>query len=251
MSRAPRLAELKDDQLPRHLAIIMDGNGRWALHRGQRRTSGHQRGAEATEAIVEFVARELPIKYLTLFAFSAENWGRPPEEIDFLMQLLGDFLRRKLDRLLEQGVCLRLLGEIEQLPLSVQGELRRALELSQGQEGLQLNLALNYGGRQEILRAVRALLADQAQGHLERCELDEACFSRYLYTTGLPDPDLLIRTGGEQRLSNFLLWQIAYTELWITPTLWPDFTPEELLEALAAYRARERRYGTVKLARSR
>lgn len=245
MNLTERLAQVKQGALPRHLAIIMDGNGRWAQRRGRPRTFGYQHGSEAAEAIVEFVGHELGLKYLTLFAFSVENWGRPVEEIDFLMQLLGDFLRRKLDKLLQHRVRLRVLGEMEALPTSVQGELKRALALSDQNEGLQLNIALNYGGRQEILRAVRAIIADQATGHLNGAEIDEALFARYLYTVDLPDPDLLIRTSGEQRISNFLLWQIAYAEFWITPTLWPDFTPAELLEAIAAYQARERRYGTV------
>lgn len=245
MSLVERLAQIKCGALPRHLAIIMDGNGRWAQRRGRPRTFGYQHGSEAAETIVEFVGQELEIKYLTLFAFSVENWGRPTEEVDFLMQLLGGFLRRKLDKLLEHRVRLRVLGERGRLPASVQGELERALALSERNGGLQLNIALNYGGRQEILRAVRAIIADKASGRLDGAEIDETLFTRYLYTAGLPDPDLLIRTSGEQRISNFLLWQIAYSEFWITPTLWPDFTPAELLEAIADYQARERRFGTA------
>jgi undecaprenyl diphosphate synthase len=245
MNETERWARIKQGELPRHLAIITDGNGRWAQRRGQPRTFGHQRGSETAETIVEFVGRELKIKYLTLFAFSAENWGRPAEEVDFLMQLLGDFLRRKLDKLLENRVRLRVLGEANALPARVRAEVERAQRLSSDNDGLQFNMALNYGGRQEILRAVRAILTDQASGLLNGAEIDEALFESYLYTAGLPDPDLLIRTSGEQRISNFLLWQIAYTEFWVTPTLWPDFTPGELLEAIEAYQARERRYGTV------
>ena len=245
MSLSEQSLQIKQGVLPQHLAIIMDGNGRWAQRRGRPRTFGYQRGSEAAEAIVEFVGQELEIKYLTLFAFSVENWGRPTEEVDFLMQLLGDFLRRKLDRLLQHRVRLRVLGELRRLPASVQGEVERARVLSERNNGLQLNIALNYGGRQEILRAVRAILADQAAGRLDGVEIDEARFARYLYTADLPDPDLLIRTSGEQRISNFLLWQIAYTEFWVTPTLWPDFTTAELLEAIADYQARERRYGMV------
>jgi undecaprenyl diphosphate synthase len=245
MSLSERLAQIKQGELPQHLAIIMDGNGRWAQRRGRPRTFGYQHGSETAETFVEFVGQELEIKYMTLFAFSVENWGRPVEEVDFLMQLLGDFLRRKLDKLLEHRVRLRVLGELGRLPRSVQSEVERALALSDQNDGLQLNIALNYGGRQEILRAVRAIIADQVSGRLDEAAIDEARFARYLYTADLPDPDLLIRTSGERRISNFLLWQMAYTEFWITPTLWPDFTPAELLEAIADYQARERRYGVV------
>lgn len=241
-----RIARVKAQGLPQHLAIIMDGNGRWARRRGQARSAGHRAGLEAARRIVEFVGRELGIKYLTLFAFSKENWRRPKEEIDSLMELLADFLEKNLDELLENGVRLRVLGELDGLPLRVRRGLERALALSRGNERLHLSLAINYGGRQEILQAVERILRDFAAGVLSpRTKIDEALFRRYLYTAELPDPDLLIRTSGEERLSNFLLWQSAYTEFWVTKTLWPDFTPEELLEAVEAFQARQRKFGGV------
>lgn len=239
---AERIAQAKARGLPEHLAIIMDGNGRWARQRGEERTAGHQAGLETTRRIVEFAGRELGIKYLTLFVFSKENWRRPKQEVDSLMDLLADFLRENLDELLENGIRLRILGEPDGLPARVRRELERALRLSQDNDKLHLSLAINYGGRQEILRAVRLLLRDLTDGSQLR-EIDEPLFRRYLYTAELPDPDLLIRTSGEERISNFLLWQSAYAEFWVTETLWPDFTPAELLDAVEAFQARERKFG--------
>ena len=240
------IARLRAHGLPRHVAIIMDGNGRWARRRGWERTVGHRAGLEAAKRIVEFVGKELKIKYLTLFAFSTENWGRPRHEVEFLMDLLMEFTRQHLDELLENGVRLRVLGDLEGLPVQVRRELEQALALSRENDKLHLSLAINYGGRQEILRAVRQILRDFAQGRLPKeIDIDEALFRRYLYTAELPDPDLLIRTSGEERISNFLLWQSAYTEFWVTETLWPDFTPEELLRAIADYQRRQRKFGRV------
>jgi len=239
-----RVARVKGRGLPRHLAIIMDGNGRWAQRRGEERTAGHRAGLEAAKRIVEFVGRELGIKYLTLFAFSKENWRRPKSEVDFLMDLLADFMGRHLDELWENGVRLRVLGDLDGLPLKVRRELERALELSQRNDKLHLSLAINYGGRQEILRAVRRILQDFEAGRLSQ-EVDEPLFRRYLYTAELPDPDLLIRTSGEERISNFLLWQSAYTEFWVTETLWPDFSPGELLQAVEDFQRRQRKFGRV------
>jgi undecaprenyl diphosphate synthase len=239
-----RIARAKAQGLPQHLAIIMDGNGRWARRRGQARSAGHRAGLETAKKIVEFVGQELGIKYLTLFAFSKENWRRPKEEVDSLMELLADFLEKNLDQLLENGVRLRVLGELDGLPLRVRQGLERALALSRGNERLHLSLAINYGGRQEILQAVERILRDFAAGALP-AKIDEALFRRYLYTAELPDPDLLIRTSGEERLSNFLLWQSAYTEFWVTKTLWPDFTPEELLQAVESFQSRQRKFGGV------
>lgn len=254
---AARVMRLKERPLPQHIAIIMDGNGRWARRRGWERTAGHRAGLEAARRIVEFVGRELGIKYLTLFAFSTENWRRPKEEVDFLMDLLADFVRRHLDELLENGVRLRVLGELNGLPARVRRELERALALSRENDKLHLSLAINYGGRQEILRAVRQILRDYKAGLLELeldsdgdsdgdgGQLDELTFRRYLYTAELPDPDLLIRTSGEERLSNFLLWQTAYTEFWVTETLWPDFSPQDLVQAIEDYQRRQRKFGRV------
>ncbi len=237
-----RIARAKAQGLPQHLAIIMDGNGRWARRRGEARTAGHRAGLETARKIVEFVGRELGIKYLTLFAFSKENWRRPKEEVDSLMELLADFMEKNLDQLMENGVRLRVLGELDGLPLRVRRGLERALALSRENERLHLSLAINYGGRQEILRAVERLLQDFAAGTIPS-KIDEALFRRYLYTAELPDPDLLIRTSGEERISNFLLWQSAYAEFWVTKTLWPDFTPEELLQAVEAFQSRQRKFG--------
>lgn len=230
-----KLEGIKRKNLPRHIAIIMDGNGRWARRRGLRRTEGHRKGLEAAERVVEFIGRELrEIEHLTLFAFSTENWRRPQEEVSFLMDLIADFVRRKLDKLLRNGVRLRVLGELGGLPDRVRQEVERAIELSQDKGGLNLNIALNYGGRQEILRAVQEIISDLGAGGVatEEMEIDEELFRRYLYTDGVPDPGLLIRTAGEQRVSNFLLWQMVGARFWVTPTLWPDFSEAELLEGI-------------------
>jgi undecaprenyl diphosphate synthase len=235
-----RIKKFKQRNLPRHIAIIMDGNGRWAKSRGLKRTEGHKQGAKRAEEIVRFAA-ELGIKHLTLFAFSKENWNRPKEEIDFLMKLMADFLKEKIDDLLREGICLKVLGDISELPPLVQKELKRAVERSSKNDRLHLNLAINYGGRQEILRAVRLIL----KNHRTRTEVDEKLFSSYLYTEGIPDPDLIIRTSGEERISNFLLWQSAYSEFWVTKTLWPDFGWEDLLEAIENFQSRKRKFGRV------
>lgn len=239
-----RIVRANERGLPEHIAIIMDGNGRWALQRGKGRTAGHPAGLETARRIVKFSGRQLGLKYLTLFAFSKENWRRPKSEVDFLMDLLADFMRKNLDELLENGVRLRVLGDLPGLPLQVQRELERALQLSQTNDKLQLSLALNYGGRQEILRAVGKIIQDFEAGRLPQ-EIDEPLFRKYLYTDDLPDPDLLIRTSGEERISNFLLWQSAYTEFWVTETLWPDFSPEELLQAVEGFQLRQRKFGRV------
>lgn len=239
-----RAARARERGLPRHLAIIMDGNGRWAGRRGEERTAGHRAGLETTRKVVEFIGKELGIKHLTLFAFSKENWRRPRREVNFLMDLLADFMKKHLDELLENGVRLRVLGDLSGLPPRVQKELERALVLSQGNDKLHLSLAVNYGGRQEILRAVRKIIRDFEAGLLPQ-EIDELLFRRYLYTAELPDPDLLIRTSGEERISNFLLWQSAYTEFWVTETLWPDFSIEELLQAVEDFQLRQRKFGQV------
>jgi undecaprenyl diphosphate synthase len=230
--------------MPVHVAIIMDGNGRWAKMRGLPRASGHQRGAEAVRRAVEG-AREFGISYLTLYAFSSENWKRPPAEVDDLMGLLRLYLRRELAELHRNDVRLRFIGDRSGLAKSIVSLLEESEALTAGNCGLTLIIALNYGSHGEIMRAVRGLVGDVADGRLRPDEIDENLFRRYLETADIPDPDLLIRTSGEQRLSNFLLWQAAYAELMFMDTLWPDFTKDSLREALDEYHRRERRYGAT------
>jgi len=229
-------------RLPRHIAIIMDGNGRWARRHRLHRIEGHRAGAAAAKEIVRACGK-LGIQVLTLYAFSIENWGRPKAEVNALMMLLEEYIQKEAQELVAHNVQFRAIGRLQGLPASVQERLYETIGLTQGNNGLILNLALNYGGRSEIVDAVQAMILEIQRGSLKVEELDEETFDRFLYTAGLPDPDLLIRTSGEMRLSNFLLWQSAYAELWITPILWPDFTPEHLMEAIAAYQKRERRFG--------
>jgi undecaprenyl diphosphate synthase len=239
-----RLAEALDPgRLPRHIAIIMDGNGRWARRRSLPRAAGHKAGVEPVRVTVETCGR-LGIEILTLYAFSMENWKRPRAEVDMLWRLLRIYLRRELPNLMRDGVRLRVIGRVEALPPHARRELLEAIETTRANRGLLLNLAINYGGRAELADAVNSIL-DQARsaGTLEGLEVDERLISSHLYTAGLPDPDLLIRTSGEMRVSNFLLWQIAYSELYVTETLWPDFTRAELLRALLNYQSRDRRFG--------
>ena len=231
-------ARLDPSALPRHIAIIMDGNGRWALRRGLPRVAGHKRGAEKVRRITE-VCRQLGVSVLTLYAFSDENWGRPKQEIGFLMDMLGSFLKSEIATMKANGIKFRTIGRIERLPSSVQSWVSKAVGETAANTGLVLNLALSYGGRGEILEAIkRSVAAGGAAG-----PLTEELFSSYLDTAGLPDPDLIIRTSGEKRISNFLLWQAAYAELYITDTLWPAFTPDELDEAIRTFAARNRRFG--------
>lgn len=233
-----------EPRLPRHVAIIMDGNGRWAQGRGLPRVMGHRAGIKSVRAVVE-AAREAGIEVLTLYAFSVENWKRSRQEVSTLMRLLDEYLARELSTLLKHQVGLNVIGRLEGLPPAVQRHLRAVMAKTRPGAKMILTLALNYGGRAEILDAVRRLAADVAAGRLTAEAIDEAAFSRCLYTDGLPDPDLLIRTSGELRISNFLLWQISYTELYITQTLWPDFGKPEFLEALRAFQSRERRFGAA------
>lgn len=230
-------AALEAERIPRHVAVIMDGNGRWARRKGLPRLWGHRAGAESVREIVR-VSGELGISALTLFAFSTENWARSESEVKGLMSLLVRTLRKEVPRLNANGVRLKAIGRLEGLPAAVQRELDRACAALSGNRGLLLNLALNYGGRQEIVDAARAVARAGE-------EMSEENLSRHLYTAGLPDPDLLIRTSGEIRLSNFLLWQTAYTEIYITPVLWPDFRERQFLEALTDYQKRDRRFGGV------
>jgi len=226
----------------RHLAIIMDGNGRWAQRRGLPRVEGHRAGIEALRRVVE-AAPALGIEVLTVYAFSTENWRRPKAEVDALMALLVEFLHAETPALKAQGVRIRTIGDITGLPREAQAALAWAMAETREQRRLVLNLALNYGGRSEIVRAARKLAREVAAGRLDPDAIDECRFADALDTAGLPEPDLLIRASGEERLSNFLLWQCAYTELWMTPTLWPDFDRGDLEMALDAYANRQRRYG--------
>ncbi|MDI3281233.1 MAG: isoprenyl transferase [Bacillota bacterium] len=230
--------------LPKHIAIIMDGNGRWAQRRGLPRVAGHREGLRVAKEIVAETAR-LGIPVLTLFAFSTENWRRPPEEVGFLMELLEEAVAQELAELARHNVVLRAIGRLGELSPRAQSALARAMETTAHNTGLILNLAINYGGRAEIVDAVRAVAQRVQQGELTPEMVNEEVFSSFLTTAGLPDPDLIIRSGGELRLSNFLLWQGAYAEFYSTPVLWPDFRPCDLHAAIEAYQQRERRFGSV------
>jgi len=229
------------EQLPAHIAIIMDGNGRWAAQRHLPRVEGHRAGIDSVRDVVETSAR-LGIDVLTLYAFSVENWKRPRTEINTLMTLLKRYLRLELSTLLRNNIRFRVIGRDEELSDDVRHELEIGIRQTANNTGMLFNIALNYGGRAEIIDAVKRVLA----AGINPDDLDERRFSEFLYTAGQPDPDLLIRTSGEMRVSNFLLWQIAYSEIWVTETLWPDFRRRHLLEAVVAYQKRDRRYGGIK-----
>jgi undecaprenyl diphosphate synthase len=231
-------ASVERNGLPKHVAIIMDGNGRWALQRGLPRIAGHKRGADTVRRVTEH-CRNLGVRVLTLYAFSDENWGRPKAEVGFLMDMLGSFLKAEIAAMKANGIKFRTIGRIERLPSSALTWINRAMSETAENKGLVLNLALSYGGRGEILEAIKRL--NLAQGAADK--LTEEVFSSYLDTAGLPDPDLIIRTSGEKRISNFLLWQAAYAELYFTDTLWPDFDEKDLLTAILDYQGRERRFG--------
>ena len=244
-----RLLEALDAQrLPRHIAVIMDGNGRWAQRRHLPRVAGHRAGVESARVIIETCAR-LHLPALTLYAFSMENWRRPKAEIDFLMRLLRQYLRKELPVIHRNNIRLQIIGRTEQLPEEVQADMAKGVALTAQNSGMVLTVALNYGARAELVDAFNAILdrlrtkAVNGNGALANFRVDEETISESLYTSGLPDPDLLIRTSGEMRISNFLLWQIAYAEIYVTETLWPDFRRAELYAALADYQKRERRYG--------
>jgi undecaprenyl diphosphate synthase len=230
--------------VPRHVAIIMDGNGRWATRRGLPRAAGHGEGVKSLRSVVR-AAGELGVQFLTIYAFSSENWHRPPTEVSTLMRLLERSIERELPELMERNVRFRAIGRPDGVPPRVAAGIRRLVETTAGNTGLTLLMAFNYGGRDEMVDAVRALAREVERGALRPEDIDEARVARALYTDGIPDPDLLIRTSGEQRLSNFLLWQIAYTELWMTPTLWPDFGAREFCVAIAEFQQRNRRFGRV------
>jgi undecaprenyl diphosphate synthase len=252
MEHSPRITEeglarlaplgLKPSQLPRHIAIIMDGNGRWAQRRGLPRIVGHRRGIQSVRAVVEEGCR-LGLEQLTLYCFSVENWKRPDRELRFLMRLLRHFLVVERAELMDQNVQVRMLGRREGLPEEVLAEFDRTAAMTVENTGMILCLAVNYGGRTEIGDAARRLAEDVREGRLDPSQVDEGLFASYLYTAGMSDPDLLIRTAGEMRISNFLLWQISYTELWVTTTLWPDFREDDLLQACCEYAGRVRKFG--------
>jgi len=238
--------QINFERLPEHIAIIMDGNGRWAAQRHLPRVEGHRAGIDAVRDTVETAAR-LGIKVLTLYAFSIENWKRPAAEISTLMMLLKRYLRSELKTLLTNDIRFRVIGRMDDLADDIQDELRAAIDRTAGDTGMLFNIALNYGGRAEIVDAARRAIESGIRAE----DLDEQRFSSFLYTAGQPDPDLLIRTSGEMRVSNYLLWQIAYAEIYVTETLWPDFRRRHLVEAVLAYQKRERRYGGINMGQAR
>ncbi|MEH7224492.1 isoprenyl transferase [Bacillus sp. JJ1566] len=236
--------QFADHDTPDHVAIVMDGNGRWARKRGLPRVAGHKEGVSTVVKIVR-AAVKCNVKVLTLYTFSTENWKRPKLEVDTILKLPKEFLHIYLPELISNNVRIEAIGDMENLPAHTREAIQYAIQRTRDNDGLQLNFALNYGGRDEILKAMKDMFLDISDSKFSLDDLDEQQFSRYLYTDGLPDPDLLIRTGGEKRLSNFLLWQLAYTEFWFTDVLWPDFSEKEFLQALEEYRQRKRRYGGI------
>lgn len=230
------------NNIPQHIAIIMDGNGRWAKAQGKVRTFGHQAGAETLKTIVR-AADKLGVKVISAYAFSTENWKRPVTEVNFIMELLSRYLTNEIEEFNENNVQVRFIGSRDGLPDIVREKMDHAIEETRNNTGIILNLAINYGGQAEILHAVKTIAAEAAAGTLAVEEIDNQVVEEHLYTSGLPAPDLLIRPGGDLRISNFLLWQIAYAEIWTTKTFWPDFTPDHLVDAILAYQGRERRFG--------
>ena len=242
MSSKPILP--KFGKVPKHIAIIMDGNGRWAKAKNMMRVQGHRAGAESVREVVR-AAGEFGVKYLTLYAFSVENWSRPKGEITTLMNMLERFLREELPEMQKNNIRLQAIGRLTDLPEHVRERLHLCIEATQKNTGLIVILALSYSGRVEIVEAVQSIIREIKLGHLDSAQVDEALFGHHLYTRYYPDPDLLIRTSGEMRLSNFLLWQLSYTEIYVTPTLWPDFRAPHLAEAIVEYGNRQRRFGAV------
>jgi len=244
------LLELDADRLPQHIAVIMDGNGRWAERRHLPRIAGHRAGVQSARTVIETCAK-LGIHALTLYAFSMENWRRPKAEIDFLMRLLREYLRKEVPTIHKNNIRMQVIGRPDQLPMEVRADIDRATEQTAGNTGMKLTVALNYGGRAELVDAFNRILDRVRNNGLANARVDEELISQHLYTAGLPDPDLLIRTSGELRVSNFLLWQIAYAEIYVTETLWPDFSRAQLYEALLEFQKRERRYGGLAETRRR
>ncbi|CDQ40084.1 MULTISPECIES: isoprenyl transferase [Virgibacillus] len=239
-----QLTTIDKENTPDHVAIIMDGNGRWAKQRSLPRIAGHKEGVNSVVKVVR-AAHQCNIKVLTLYAFSTENWKRPKKEIDFLMKLPKEFLHVHLPELMEKNVRIQTIGDFEALPKHTKDTIQHAMNKTKNNDGLLLNFALNYGSRDEIMHAIKKIMEDVNGAKISIDSLDEQVFSKYLYTRGLSDPDLLIRTSGEQRLSNFLLWQLAYTEFWFTDVLWPDFSEEVFQQAIEEYQQRQRRYGGI------
>ncbi|WP_071392883.1 isoprenyl transferase [Bacillus tuaregi] len=236
--------QFPEEAAPEHIAIIMDGNGRWAQKRGLPRVAGHKEGISTVMKVVK-AAVKLNVKALTLYTFSTENWKRPRPEVDFILKLPKEFLHLYLPELISNNVRIGAIGDMENLPAHTREAVQFAIDRTRNNDGLRLNFALNYGSRHELIKAMKEMYADINNEKLSLEELDEQHVSQYLYTAGMPEPDLLIRTGGEKRLSNFLLWQLAYTEFWFTDVLWPDFSEKEFLQALEEYRQRKRRYGGI------
>jgi undecaprenyl diphosphate synthase len=236
------MVEIDKERLPRHVAIIMDGNGRWATQRGLTRITGHRRGKQSVQEIVE-TARRLGIEYLSLYAFSTENWQRPRDEVAALMRFLRHFLAAELKKMMKNGIRLLAIGNLRKLPREVQTALRQTIDDTRHNTGMTVILAVSYGAREEITEAVRAIARRVRREDIDPEDVDQALVASHLGTAGVPDPDLLIRTSGEMRISNFLLWQIAYTEIYVTDTLWPDFREREFLDAVAHFQRRERRFG--------
>ena len=244
MANTIKAGEQERSGLPRHIAIILDGNGRWAKKRGLPRTAGHAVGAETFRKIATY-CKNIGVEYLTVYAFSTENWKRPPEEVKTIMKLLKNYLQEAIDTMEKDKIKMKVLGDVDELSDELKEMVAHTNEISKRYEGFQANICLNYGGRAEIVKAAERYAADLAAGKVQP-GLDEAGFASYLYSAGIPDPDLLIRPGGEKRLSNFLLWQCAYSEFYYTDVLWPDFTSAELDKAIAEFQSRDRRYGKVK-----
>ena len=240
-----KAAPAQPRRIPTHIAIVMDGNGRWAKQRGLPRPAGHKAGAESFRTIANY-AKSIGLQYLTVYAFSTENWKRPEDEVDAIMDLLEKYLREAIRDMDRNRVRFCFFGDLSRLSPELRREAQEAVERSKKYEGVQVNFCLNYGGRDELLRAARHFAADCVEGRCRPEELDEERFSGYLFTDGLPDPELIIRTSGEERLSGFLLWQCAYSELYFCDTLWPDFGPEDMDRAIVAYQQRDRRFGGIK-----
>ncbi len=240
------LTQVVSGEVPLHVAIIMDGNGRWAKKKGFPRIYGHNAGIDTMRNVVKW-SDEVGLKILTFYAFSTENWRRPASEVNFLMQMPIKFLETELEKLTKNNIKLQIFGEVTGLPVDTRGAIQKAVDKTKNGSGLILNLAFNYGGRTEIIRAVKIIAEKVRLGTISPEEINEKMFSDFLYTKGLPDPDLLIRPSGEFRLSNFLLWQLAYAEFWFAKTMWPDFSKEEFLKALLEYQKRERRFGGIRL----
>lgn len=235
---------LDRDNIPKHIAIIMDGNGRWAKEKKLPRTMGHKAGVETIRKIVK-ESKDLGVEYLTLYAFSTENWKRPKDEVSALMKLLVEYLRNELEELNKNEVSIRISGDITKLPKDAEREIKQAIDITRDNKGIVLNIAFNYGGRDEILRAVKNISTDVKSNKIDINDIDEKIFNSYLYTANIPDPDLIIRPSGEMRISNFLLWQCAYSEFWFSNVFWPDFDEKHLHKAIIDFQQRNRRYGGV------